>query len=123
MLDDMSSSPSTVSPHAALGRPSAEWLEVRNSDFDWHDTAQLTPLFQFYKLHHQDVPLLVGSPEHMRSIMQELKQKAQALVPPINNGLRMEDVEIKSFDQANIKLRIYKPSITQDSIQQAGCVF
>jgi len=32
--DDMSSQSSIVSPHAELGRPSAEWQEVLNSDLN-----------------------------------------------------------------------------------------
>jgi len=55
--------------------------------------------------------------------MQELKQRAQTLVPPITEGLQVEDIEIKSFDQANITLRTYKPTVSPDQSQPTDCVF
>lgn len=53
--------------------------------------------------------MLVGSPEHMRSIMVDLKKRAQSQVPPIDHGLSVRDTQFPTSDGANISLRIYRP--------------
>ncbi|KIV78544.1 hypothetical protein PV11_06189 [Exophiala sideris] len=81
---------SKVSKYSQLGKPTKEWEE-------------------FYAAHADEVPVLVGSPEHMREIMVELKQRAQSQVSPITEGLKVHDVQIPTSDGASIALRIYQP--------------
>jgi len=42
--------------------------------------------------------------------MVELKQRAQSLVPPINEGLSVKDVPMPTSDGASILLRVYTPT-------------
>ncbi|KAH0836954.1 esterase/lipase/thioesterase [Fonsecaea pedrosoi] len=79
------------SKYSELGKPTKEWEE-------------------FYANHFDDVPVLVGTPEHMRKIMVELKKRAQAQVPPITEGLKVRDEQIPTSDGASIALRIYQPT-------------
>ncbi|KAI1615959.1 alpha/beta hydrolase fold-3 domain protein [Exophiala viscosa] len=81
---------SQLSKYSELGKPTEEWEE-------------------FYAAHADEVPVLVGSPEHMRKIMVDLKQRAQSQVSPITQGLKVHDVQMPTSDGASISLRIYQP--------------
>lgn len=58
----------------------------------------------------------------MREIMEKLKQRAQSLVPPITEGLRVEDVSIETFDDSTIQLRIYTPTTGDTSNKKRDCI-
>ncbi|KAH7141877.1 alpha/beta hydrolase fold-domain-containing protein [Dactylonectria macrodidyma] len=77
------------SPHSHLGVPDPEWLS-------------------FYAKHKARVPQLEGSPEHLRSIMENLKIEATAKIPPIK-GLTTDDVKVKASDGYEVPVRVYSP--------------
>ncbi|KAK4949992.1 hypothetical protein LTR10_011834 [Elasticomyces elasticus] len=88
---------SQLSKYSELGKPTEEWEE-------------------FYAAHAEEVPVLVGSPEHMRKIMVNLKQRAQSQVPPITEGLKVHDVQMPTSDGASISLRVYQP-ISEETLR------
>lgn len=69
---------------------------------------------KFYEKHHDVVPKLVGTPHHLRQIMVTLKTRAQSLVPQIEQGLTIRDVNMPTSDCSSIQLRIYTPESSSD---------
>lgn len=63
---------------------------------------------QFYAENANKVPQLVGSPQHLRDMMERLKVEATDMIPEIN-GLSSKDVRIKTSDGASILVRVYTP--------------
>ncbi|KAI0168550.1 Alpha/Beta hydrolase protein [Pestalotiopsis sp. NC0098] len=74
-----------------LGNPAPEWTE-------------------FYNRKPDRVPQLVGTPQEMRDVMKFLKAKATGMVPPMEDGLVVQNLSYAASDGAEIPLRLYKPS-------------
>lgn len=64
---------------------------------------------QFYAENANKVPQLVGSPQHLRDMMERLKVEATGMIPEIT-GLSSEDMRIKTSDGASILVRVYTPA-------------
>ncbi|CAK7220080.1 hypothetical protein SEUCBS140593_004112 [Sporothrix eucalyptigena] len=80
-----------VSAHAHLGVPSPEWTE-------------------FSSKHPERLVQLVGTPEHMRSMMAAMKSKTATLVPAITEGIAdVRDAQVPVSDGSTITVRIYTP--------------
>ncbi|ETS84354.1 hypothetical protein PFICI_02379 [Pestalotiopsis fici W106-1] len=79
------------SPYHHLGNPYPEWVE-------------------FYTKQPDRVPQLVGSPKEMRDVMQFLKAKATSMVPPMEDGITVQNLSYPAADGAQIPLRLYTPS-------------
>ncbi|KAH6972188.1 Alpha/Beta hydrolase protein [Ilyonectria sp. MPI-CAGE-AT-0026] len=86
----MSSNVAKISPNAHLSIPDPEWTE-------------------FYAENANKVPQLVGSPQHLRDMMERLKVEATGMIPQIT-GLSSEDIRIKTSDGASILVRVYTPA-------------
>ncbi|KAF5506338.1 Versiconal hemiacetal acetate esterase [Colletotrichum siamense] len=80
---------SSQSQYQHLGVPDPEW------------TA-------FYEKNAARVPHLVGSPQHLRDVMAELKVYATAMAPQFT-GLTTKDIQVKVSDGFDIPCRIYTP--------------
>jgi hypothetical protein len=79
------------SPNAYLGVPAPEWTE-------------------FYGRCPERVVQLVGTPQHLRSMMAALKVKTASLVPVIMAGLaNVRNDSVKTSDGSSIAVRIYTP--------------
>ncbi|KAL4805234.1 alpha/beta hydrolase fold-3 domain protein [Aspergillus unguis] len=77
-----------------LGLPSSEWTEFSSKN------AAI-------------VPSLVGSPEHLRMIMKDLKVRAARLTKAITEGLAVQDVQVSTSDNSMITVRVYDPELAQ----------
>ncbi|OAL44228.1 alpha/beta hydrolase fold-3 domain protein [Pyrenochaeta sp. DS3sAY3a] len=63
----------------------------------------------FYAEYHNVVPVLVGTPQHLRNIMAELKKTSTGSIPTITEGLDIRDEDMPTSDGSSIALRIYTP--------------
>lgn len=79
------------SPNVHLGVPAPEWTE-------------------FYTRCPERVVHLVGTPQHLRSMMAALKTKTASLVPEITQGLAsVRDESVTVSDGSVFAVRVYIP--------------
>lgn len=97
---------SSQSQYQHLGVPDQEWTAVRNPNVDSFGRGLTSS--KFYEKNAARVPHLVGSPQHLRDVMAELKVYATAMAPQFT-GLTTKDIQVKVSDGVHIPCRIYTP--------------
>ncbi|OAA59738.1 alpha/beta hydrolase fold-3 domain protein [Niveomyces insectorum RCEF 264] len=75
-------------------------LEYEARNQEWED---------FHEKNKSQVPLLVGTVDHLRQTMFNTKMRGQGKAPPITKGLVVQDHSFSTPHGAHIKLRSYVP--------------